>query len=207
MVLDRRVGGAHAGVPEARRRGEGVARARNGIEEGAQLRGILASRGSLGSARGVHRVRMRQLDRLGDVLGVQPAAQNQRNLRAARAQQRPIEALPRAASQSLALPARSRARRAGGSRCESAPGRGRRRGPRPAAALITRAPVRRAASAQNDGPSSPWNCNMLSPRSSLVATTSSSGAFTNTPHSSTLRRSAATIRCASAGEQRRGLPS
>jgi hypothetical protein len=73
--------------------------------------------------------------------------------------------------------------------------------------LITRVPVRRAASAQNAGPSSPLNCSMLSPTLSLWATTCSSGALTKTPHSSALRRSTAAIRSASAGAQRRGLPS
>ncbi len=72
---------------------------------------------------------------------------------------------------------------------------------------MTRAPLRRVASAQNDGPSSPCSCSMLSPTSSLVCTTCSSGAFTNTPHSSTLRRSTAAMRCASDSEQLRGLPS
>ena len=79
-------------------------------------------------------------------------------------------------------------------------------GPETCAALITRAPLRRVASAQNDGPSSPCSCSMLSPSSSLVRTTSSSGALTNTPHSSTLRRSTAAIRCASANEQAAGCP-
>ena len=74
-------------------------------------------------------------------------------------------------------------------------------------ALITRAPVRRAASAQNDGPSSPLNCSNVSPTASLCATTRSSGALTNTPHSSAFLRSADAIVSACAVEQRRGLAS
>ena len=63
----------------------------------------------------------------------------------------------------------SRARRAGGSRRGSARGRARRREPDTCAALITRAPVRRATSAQNDGPSSPCSCSSAQPELVAVA--------------------------------------
>ncbi len=74
------------------------------------------------------------------------------------------------------------------------------------AALITRQPVRRAASAQNDGPSSPWSWSIVSPTSSAVRATSSSVGLTNTPTTSTRRLTAAAIPAAAPGGQRRAEP-
>src|SRR4051794_37895195 len=78
--------------------------------------------------------------------------------------------------------------------------------PRTRAAFITLAPVRRATSAQNDGPSSPWSWTIVSPSPSATAATSSSGALTNTPQISTWRRRAPAMRSASGSGQRRGEP-
>ncbi len=77
-------------------------------------------------------------------------------------------------------------------------------GPPIGAALITRAPVRRATSAQKDGPSSPWSWTRVRPRRSLSRPTSSSDALTKTPASSVRRRRAAVIRSASATVHDRG---
>ena len=74
-------------------------------------------------------------------------------------------------------------------------------------ALITRAPVRRASSAHIEGPSSPCSCSSVRPSWSAVETTKSGAALTNTPHSSTRRRSRAQITAACSIEQRRGLGS
>src|SRR3954466_5881087 len=74
------------------------------------------------------------------------------------------------------------------------------------AAFMTFAPVRRATSAQYAGPSSPWSCTIVSPIPSATAATSSSGALTNTPQTSTCRRRVATMRSASGSAQRRGEP-
>src|SRR3954464_14741437 len=78
--------------------------------------------------------------------------------------------------------------------------------PRTRAALITLAPVRRATSEQYAGPSSPWSCTIVSPTPSAMPVTSSSGAFTNTPQTSTWRRSVAAMRSASGSAQRRAEP-
>src|SRR4051794_1856732 len=56
------------------------------------------------------------------------------------------------------------------------------------AALITLAPVLRAVSVAKDGPSSPCSCTWVSPIASTAWETSSSVGFTNTPTSSTWRR-------------------
>ena len=72
-------------------------------------------------------------------------------------------------------------------------------------ALITLTPVRRAISAQNEGPSSPFSCTIVSPSSSTALATSSSSGLTKTPTTSHLRRNAAAIAAASAGSQKRGL--
>ena len=74
-------------------------------------------------------------------------------------------------------------------------------------AFITLAPVRRAASVQNDGPSSPWSWRMLRCSRSAASITSSSGALTKTPAISVLRRSAAPICSATSGSTKRGLGS
>src|SRR6202167_257842 len=71
-------------------------------------------------------------------------------------------------------------------------------------ALTIRAPVRRAASPQKEGPSSPCSCSSVKPSCSLMSTISSICALTNTPHSSTLRRRLVAMRCPSASEQARG---
>src|SRR3954447_2876581 len=78
--------------------------------------------------------------------------------------------------------------------------------PRTRAALTTFAPVRRATSAQYAGPSSPCSCTIVSPIPSATPATSSSGALTNTPQTSTCRRRVATMRSASRSAQRRGEP-
>ena len=72
-------------------------------------------------------------------------------------------------------------------------------------ALITLTPVRRAVSAQNEGPSSPLSWTIVSPASSTAAATSSSSGLTKTPTTSHLRLNAAEIATASAGSQKRGL--
>src|SRR5919204_4399981 len=74
-------------------------------------------------------------------------------------------------------------------------------------AFITLQPVRRAASRQNAGPSSPCSWRMLREQRSASSATSSSVAFTNTPTISSARRSSAPISSPTAGSQRRGLPS
>ena len=74
-------------------------------------------------------------------------------------------------------------------------------------ALTTFAPVRRATSRQKIGPSSPCSWTIDRPTASTVPAISSSVALTKTPHSWTVRRSAAPIACASASSQRRGEPS
>ncbi len=74
------------------------------------------------------------------------------------------------------------------------------------AALTTRAPVRRATSSQKAGPSSPCSCTRLSRARSAVRATVSSGALTNTPASSTRRRSSAPISSAAGTVQRRLEP-
>src|SRR4051794_19237225 len=78
--------------------------------------------------------------------------------------------------------------------------------PRTRAALITFAPVRRATSEQYAGPSSPCSCTTVSPTPSAMPVTSSSGALTNTPQTSTWRRSVAAMRSASGSGQRRAEP-
>ena len=65
-------------------------------------------------------------DRLGDVLGPEPAAEDQRHRGATRGEQAPVERSPRSPRAALACRARWRARRAGGSRCGSARRRARR---------------------------------------------------------------------------------
>ena len=77
---------------------------------------------------------------------------------------------------------------------------------RTCAALITRQPVRRAASAQNAGPSSPCSWSIVRPSASAVCATSSSVGLTNTPTSSARRLSAAAISAPSSGRTRRGEP-
>src|SRR5437764_5725904 len=72
------------------------------------------------------------------------------------------------------------------------------------AALITLQPVRRAASAQKAGPSSPWSWSIVSSTASAVCASSSSVGFTNTPATSTRRLTAAAISAAAAGSHRRG---
>ena len=57
-------------------------------------------------------------------------------------------------------------------------------------AFITRQPVRRAASSQYAGPSSPCSWSIESEQASAIAATSSSGRFTNTPVTSAPRASA-----------------
>src|SRR3954466_10919442 len=74
------------------------------------------------------------------------------------------------------------------------------------AAFMTFAPVRRATSAQYAGPSSPWSCTIVRPMPSATPVTSSSGALTKTPQTSTCRRRVATMRSASASAHRRGEP-
>ena len=71
------------------------------------------------------------------------------------------------------------------------------------AALITLAPVRRAASPAYAGPSSPWSWSIVRAAWSAISATSSSGAFTNTPTISARRRSAPAISAAASGSQRR----
>ena len=66
-------------------------------------------------------------------------------------------------------------------------------------ALITFAPVRRPASAQNAGPSSPCSWTWVRWSASAACATSSSVALTNTPTSSTRRRSAAAMPAADGG--------
>src|SRR4051794_39721424 len=86
-----------------------------------------------------------------------------------------------------------------------------RKGPRPLTsprsrtrtALMTFAPVRRATSLQNAGPSSPWSCTIVSPRTSAISTTRARRSLTNTPVSSTLRRIARAMRPASSSEHLR----
>src|SRR5579875_1152507 len=74
------------------------------------------------------------------------------------------------------------------------------------AALMTRQPVRRAASVQKTGPSSPWNWSIVSPTSSATRTTWSSVGLTNTPTIWTWRRWTAAISTASPSRQRRRDP-
>ena len=74
-------------------------------------------------------------------------------------------------------------------------------------AFITFRPLRRAASAQYEGPSSPWNWSIVSGTLPSVASTSSSGAFTNTPATSQRRRCAVAISAAVSTSTRRGLSS
>src|SRR5919198_3824811 len=75
-----------------------------------------------------------------------------------------------------------------------------------ATAFITLQPVRRAASRQNAGPSSPCSWRMPREQRSASSATSSSVAFTNTPTISSARRSSAPISSPTSGSQRRGLP-
>ena len=65
-------------------------------------------------------------------------------------------------------------------------------------------PVRRAASVQNDGPSSPCSCRWVKPIASTSAASSSSVALTNTPTQAARRRCAPTIAAAVSGSQTRG---
>src|SRR6201989_2037000 len=78
--------------------------------------------------------------------------------------------------------------------------------PRTRSALMIFAPVRRATSAQYDGPSSPWSWTIVRPSSSAVPVTSASGALTNTPQISAWRRSVPAMSSASGSAQRRGEP-
>jgi hypothetical protein len=73
--------------------------------------------------------------------------------------------------------------------------------------LITLTPVFRATSPQNDGPSSPFSCTIVSPASSTAFATSSNSGFTNTPTTSHFRRNAAPIRTASPASTALGLSS
>ena len=72
-------------------------------------------------------------------------------------------------------------------------------------ALITLQPVRRAASWQKAGPSSPWSWIMVSDSFSAAAASSSRVGLTNTPTTSSWRLSAAPISAATSGSQKRGL--
>src|SRR5438067_8315825 len=72
-------------------------------------------------------------------------------------------------------------------------------------AFITLQPVRRAASRQYAGPSSPWSWSIVSEQRSASAATSSSGALTKTPTISARRLSALPISSAAAGSHARGL--
>ena len=72
-------------------------------------------------------------------------------------------------------------------------------------ALITLQPVRRAASWQNDGPSSPCSWSIVSCSSSTAVASSGRVGLTNTPTISAWRRSSELISSAVAGSQRRGL--
>src|SRR5262245_35875554 len=72
-------------------------------------------------------------------------------------------------------------------------------------ALITVAPVRRPASRQNDGPSSPWNWSRVRFSRSAASITSSSLELTNTPAISQRRFSTAPISSATSGRTWRGL--
>ena len=70
-------------------------------------------------------------------------------------------------------------------------------------ALITRAPVRSATAVQNAGPSSPCSCTYVSPIASVALTTSSSVGLTNTPTTSSRRRSRRAMPVATAGSAAR----
>ena len=72
-------------------------------------------------------------------------------------------------------------------------------------ALITLQPVRRAASMQKDGPSSPCSWIMVSCSSSTAVASSGRVALTNTPTISARRRNSELIASAVAGSHRRGL--
>ena len=69
------------------------------VEEGPHALGILDPRRSLDAACDVDGERVGRRDRGRHALGVEPAADDQRQLRAASGQQRPVEALARAAAQ------------------------------------------------------------------------------------------------------------
>ena len=75
------------------------------------------------------------------------------------------------------------------------------------AALMILQPVRRAASVQNEGPSSPCSCRCEKPILSASSASSSSVALTNTPTHATRRRSSLTIAAAVSASQARGEPS
>ena len=68
-------------------------------------------------------------------------------------------------------------------------------------ALITLQPVRRAASRQKSGPSSPWSWSIASDSSSAARAISSRVALTNTPTTLTSRLTAALISSAAPGSQ------
>ena len=179
----------------------------DGFEERSQPLRVLVAGRSLGPARSVD--------------GPWVCRRRSPRRRSARAGRRsrsaaPSTAAPRAGPSRTSPPSLRAARCApdrearASSRWKSTWNRSRSRtspGPDTCAALITRAPVRRAASPQNDGPSSPCSCNRLSPTAWLVSTICSSGAFTNTPQSCVLRRRTAPTRCACSSDARRGLPS
>src|SRR6202049_2445710 len=75
----------------------------DGVEERPQLLRVLSPWARLGATRRVDRVGARERDRLGHVVHVQPAAENQRDLRPSRCEQRPVERLSRPPSQALPL--------------------------------------------------------------------------------------------------------
>ena len=96
----------------------------------------------------------------------------------ASAQQVPVEGLAGAAAQAL----RGRARRAGGSRCGSARASRRSPGSRTCTALITRRPSGARLGAVRRPLVAVQLEHASGRRASAAATTSSSGALTNTPH-------------------------
>ena len=119
------------------------------------VRVLDAGRG-LDAGRDVDRPRVDRFDPGGDVLRASGRRRGSRGDRAPPARRRAPSPRPPPCPRA----ARARPCRAGGSRCGSARGPAGRRRRATRTALITFAPVRRAASAQNAGPSSPcsWRC-------------------------------------------------
>ena len=184
--------GAHATAPPRSRPGVGLGlglgrgRGRHGVEERAAcFSGSLTPGDGLGAAGGVDREGLGGGDRLADVVGVQPAGEDQRD--AACAARR-----PGASPTSCPVPPR-RPSTSASSRWKSVWKASQRARCRPrcatGAALMTLAPVRRATSAQKAGPSSPCSCTMLKPDAvGHRRRPRRAWALTKTPTSSTRRR-------------------
>ena len=152
-MLDR----AHAATARRRRR-----RGRPRPRTRRSFVGVLDAGRRLDAAGDVDRERVRDGDRLGDVVGRRARRTGSAApSRGGRRSELPVERLAGAAAAAPADVAVEQVEV--GVERPRAPGCRRRRATR--AALITLQPVRRAASVQNAGPSSPCSCSMASGRS------------------------------------------